>query len=277
MLRLSCSSFMIAPRASLRPRGGSSSRSWWRCRGDRLRRTPASTSPAVACASTSRPGSRLARGQHGRDARVLDQVGARAQRQDRLGVAVLVLDELQRVADVAELSTAALPPGTATASNSTDGMVSSVTSTSSASPSAVRTRAEARARRSAARRPARVSASCSACAAAPSTPSATRIAMRRVADAAVAGPREQGQRRRRVRPPAWAPASAPSASARASPCPARAASVSARSAVDVGQHRHHALADGRRPAPWSARSGSRGGCAPSRSGVWLFQNSVAWV
>src|SRR5882757_5336993 len=46
---------------------------------------------------------RGARREGGRDAGVLDQIGALAQRENRLGVAILVFYELQRVADIAQL------------------------------------------------------------------------------------------------------------------------------------------------------------------------------
>ena len=157
----------------------------------------ASAAPrSSAGADDQRPGRRRPTAAS-RDAGLVEHAGAGAEHQDRLAVAVLVLEELERPAIGGQASTAASPSGSTTASNSTDGAASTRTSTSIGSPLGRRRPAPSARPDEARHRPVRGQ---------PRAKRAQRLAVDAVgdqdrdaarADAAVAGPGEQRQRRRR--------------------------------------------------------------------------------
>ena len=96
-------------------------------------------------------------------------------------------------------------------------------------------------------------------------------------DAAVAGPREQRQRRRDVAPRAAAVRRARFGSGSGS-CDAEAVRDALARARPPRCAASRPCARGRRPsAPWSARSGTRRRCAPARPSSGCCQNSVACV
>ena len=182
-------------RRARQTRGGSVCRSKCRCLAIAAMNGCAAASPRPSSFST--PGSSPPSGEQRGNARRVEQLRAGAEREDRLAVAVLVLDELERVAGIGERATALAPPGTTTASNSTEGAVSSVTSTSISRAVRGRDRAQPRpdeARHRALRRQARA---CNALQRVRlDTPSATRIAMRRVRMLPSPGRANKRQRRR---------------------------------------------------------------------------------
>ena len=101
-------------------------------------------------------------------------------------------------------------------------------------------------------------------AASPSTPSATRMAMRRVANAAVAGRANSDSAGETLDLGLRRASSAPSAAGAGISMPSSAGQRLGQPGVHVGQHRDHALADGRHLHLGQLEAEARAGCAPSR-------------
>ena len=109
---------------STHTRGGSVSRSKWRCRASAAMNAPATaSSPALA---SKRPGSASPDLQREWDARLLQQVRAGAQCEHRLAVPVLILHEFQDAAVDTEPVDGVSAVGESRASQSTDGIASTV-------------------------------------------------------------------------------------------------------------------------------------------------------
>ena len=214
-------------------------------------------------------------GREGRgDPGLLQQRRRGAQHQDRLAVPVLILHEVQRRGR--RRRAFRRPPRRPAARRRRRAPTAPLpgASTSMASPAAGFDRARARRRRSAPRRRPRSAlgdrrSDVAVAAIGHEDGDAPR------ADAAVAGPRKQRQRRRR-RHFGRDPLSAPSASV---PAVAHAEALGHRLGQlrrDVHQSRHHPLANGRRLHPRQLEA-ERVDDVRLLDGVWLFQNSVACV
>ena len=198
-----------------------------------------------ARAATMTPGIRLAVGERRDDPARVEQLRAGAERQDRLAVAVLVLDEFERPAVRPKRVDGLAPSGRTTASYSTDGAASRLTSTSIASPdvgctdpSVVDTNRGHGALA--------VRRSATATSASPSHPSATRIATRRVRMPPSPGRANSDSAGETVTSGVTSRVTTFGIGAGISRMPRPAATALGQLRVDVHQARHHALADRRR-------------------------------